>query len=346
MVSKIIFGSPSMSVAAARQRFQRILIPMLERAYGEYNENAPKEVDIDQDNNLLINGIPVGDWRLISSFKTAGQGLSFKYGADATRMVMFGPYPLDVSTCHKVDVVAEFKLWSTAEPKMIYNHDQAPANAPSGDLKSAPKSGAQPDAQRGSSQQRHTVVVNLVGGPGAGKTTCAWEIAAELKKVGLVVEYVPEVAKEYVWEERTDLLDGTLEHQRELYEKQNHRVQRLIGKVDVVVTDSPIILNLIYLKEKNQDFENEVIAQFKAQTNFTLLVRRGTKFEKEGRIHTQEQSAHLDKDILNLLDKNGIYYGIYGHSQMRQCVQNIQTTLKKQLNKNQIPPAPPRGAHL
>lgn len=41
-----------------------------------------------------------------------------------------------------------------------------------------------------------TVIVNLFGGPGAGKTTCAWEIAAELKKAGLVVEYVSEVAKD------------------------------------------------------------------------------------------------------------------------------------------------------
>ena len=185
--------------------------------------------------------------------------------------------------------------------------------------------------------KRNTVVVNLVAGPGAGKTTCAWEIAAELKKVGLVVEYVPEVAKEYVWEERTDLLDGTLEHQKALYEKQNHRVQRLIGKVDVVVTDSPIILNLIYLKEKNQDFEREILSQFKSQKNFTLFVQRGLNFEKEGRIHSQEQSSQIDRDILHLLDENNIYYGKYNYEQMKLCVKNIQTTVKKQREKNKMP---------
>lgn len=32
--------------------------------------------------------------------------------------------------------------------------------------------------------EKNTLVVNLYGGPGAGKTTCSWEIAAELKKRG------------------------------------------------------------------------------------------------------------------------------------------------------------------
>lgn len=186
--------------------------------------------------------------------------------------------------------------------------------------------------------KRNTVVVNLVAGPGAGKTTCAWEIAAELKKAGLVVEYVSEVAKEYVWEGRTDLLDGTLEHQRALYEKQNHRVQCLMGKVDAIVTDSPIILSLLYLKEPNAEFQREVISQFKSQKNFTLFVQRGLKFEKEGRIHSQEQSRQLDRAVLDLLDKSDIYYGKYNYEQMKLCVQNIQTTVKKQKQKNKATP--------
>ncbi len=177
--------------------------------------------------------------------------------------------------------------------------------------------------------KHNTVVVNLFAGPSAGKTTCAWEIAAELKKDGLVVEYVSEVAKEYVWDNRSDLLDGTLEHQKDLYEQQNHRVQRLIGKVDVIVTDSPILLNLLYLKEKNTDFENKVITQFKAQKNFNLFVQRGKYFEAEGRIHDLSQSIALDKGVLDLLNENKIYYGIYTYDRMKLCVKNIQTTVKK-----------------
>ena len=98
-------------------------------------------------------------------------------------------------------------------------------------------------------QEHKTVVVNLIAGPGAGKTTCAWEIAEKLKKQGYVAEYVSEVAKEYVWDERYDLLDGSFEHQKSLFDEQKHRIDRLIGKVDFVVTDSPLILNSVYLAE-------------------------------------------------------------------------------------------------
>lgn len=35
---------------------------------------------------------------------------------------------------------------------------------------------------------KNTIVVNLFAGPGAGKTTCAWEIASELKKRGIETE--------------------------------------------------------------------------------------------------------------------------------------------------------------
>ena len=51
-----------------------------------------------------------------------------------------------------------------------------------------------------------TLVVNLFAGPGAGKTSCAWEIASELKKRGIVTEYVPEYAKELVWDENYEAL--------------------------------------------------------------------------------------------------------------------------------------------
>ena len=45
---------------------------------------------------------------------------------------------------------------------------------------------------------KKTIVVNLFAGAGAGKTTCAWEIASELKKRGIETEYVSEYAKELV----------------------------------------------------------------------------------------------------------------------------------------------------
>ena len=64
--------------------------------------------------------------------------------------------------------------------------------------------------------KKHTLVINAFGGPGAGKTTACMEIAATLKKRGLVAEYVQEYAKELAWEGRNDLLDGSESSQRKI----------------------------------------------------------------------------------------------------------------------------------
>ena len=41
----------------------------------------------------------------------------------------------------------------------------------------------------------NTMVVNCYAGPGAGKTTCAWEVASQLKKKGINTEYVSGVCQ-------------------------------------------------------------------------------------------------------------------------------------------------------
>lgn len=52
-----------------------------------------------------------------------------------------------------------------------------------------------------------TMYVNLFGGPGAGKSTTAASLFAEMKKLGKNVELVTEVAKDFVWEERQKTLE-------------------------------------------------------------------------------------------------------------------------------------------
>ena len=176
---------------------------------------------------------------------------------------------------------------------------------------------------------KQTLIINLFAGPGAGKTTCAWEIASKLKKLGYVTEYVSEYAKELVWDGREDLLVGTLKNQRAVYNEQKRRVDRLIGKVDFIVTDSPTLLSKTYLKEHDANFEQEIVDDFNKYNNFCIFVERGVHYEKEGRLQTLEQAQSLDKDIKDMLLDCGIYYGTYKHNTIDLSIQNMQKTLKR-----------------
>lgn len=170
-----------------------------------------------------------------------------------------------------------------------------------------------------------TLVVNLFAGPGAGKTTCAWEIASELKKRGIVTEYVPEYAKELVWDENHEALAD----QEGIFEEQAHRVNRLIGKVDVVVTDSPILFSHIYGENNSEEFSKRIWDEHYSHNNFNLFINRGSKFEQQGRIHNLEESKEKDAEIKQMLDENSVYYGNYYHKTVPVIIDNIVTTLNR-----------------
>lgn len=173
---------------------------------------------------------------------------------------------------------------------------------------------------------RNSIVVNIFGGAGAGKTGAAWEIAATLKKLGYVVEYAPEYAKELAWDQNYEALSGSVEGQRAIYEEQVRRVDRLKGKVDFVVTDSPTPLCLAYLNEDGEQaekFRKEVMREFKAQNNFSFAIHRGRIFETEGRIHTELESKQKDIEIKEFLDKEGVSYGTYTHKRIEQALENL-----------------------
>lgn len=173
----------------------------------------------------------------------------------------------------------------------------------------------------------NTLVVNCFAGPGAGKTGCAWSIAAELKKLGKVVEYVPEYAKELVWRGNLQMLDGSLGHQTALLQEQKSRIDCLIGKVDYVITDSPLLLNASYLNPQSGTYEKNVVDIFNNYNNFNVFIQRNEKnFEKEGRIHGFEESKKLDGEIKDMLKRNNIYFGTYRHSNINEIVKNIQYT--------------------
>ena len=80
-----------------------------------------------------------------------------------------------------------------------------------------------------------TKYINIFGGPGAGKSTTAALLFAEMKSGGFKVELVTEVAKDFVWEDRST----TLSIQPYITIKQHRNLVRLKGKVDYVITDAP-----------------------------------------------------------------------------------------------------------
>lgn len=184
---------------------------------------------------------------------------------------------------------------------------------------------------------KHTIVINAFAGPGAGKTTSCLEVAEKLKKQGFVTEYVQEYAKELVYDNNLIMLDGHYEHQFAILNEQMKRINRLYGKVDFIVTDSPILLNNTYLNEdKNTEvysaYSDSVNKLYGLYNNFNYFVERDTSvFEKEGRIHNLEQSIAIDNELKNMLHNNQIDFDVYTHATIDNIVRDSTIIYAKQL---------------
>ena len=86
------------------------------------------------------------------------------------------------------------------------------------------------------------LLVNLFGGPGVGKSTTAAALYSQLTMRGYHAESVGEAAKDIVWDNCTALLGN----QVLITGMQYQRLRRLVGKVDIAISDSPLILAYVY----------------------------------------------------------------------------------------------------
>lgn len=179
-----------------------------------------------------------------------------------------------------------------------------------------------------------TVVINAFAGAGAGKTTACLEISEKLKKSGYVVEYVQEYAKDLVWEENWEMLDGTEAHQFQILQEQINRVDRLIGKTQFIVTDSPILLNGIYNKELTAEYTDMLSELYSQYNNFNFYVERDiNNYETDGRLQTLEESIAKDQEVIDMLDDFQLYFGRYNHDTVDKIVNNAIKTYSKRNNE-------------
>lgn len=151
---------------------------------------------------------------------------------------------------------------------------------------------------------KNTLIVNLFAGPGAGKSTGAAYIFSKLKMAGIDCEYVSEYAKDRVWQDD----QFPLQHcQLYVIGKQCLKIERLLGKVDVIVTDSPIALGSMYTDEKPyQDAALYTAHKYKRTLN--IFVRRKKTYNPNGRNQTEAEAIEIDNKIRKMLDDEKFIY--------------------------------------
>lgn len=153
------------------------------------------------------------------------------------------------------------------------------------------------------------VVINLFGGPGCGKSTTMARLFSDLKQMGYNCEMVTEFAKDLVYENRMD----TMKDELYIFAKQNHRLFRVKDKVDIIITDRPLLLTCIYdslYGYNDKDLHQLVRTTFSRYNNINIMLKPvDVDYKTEGRLQDEEESDNISDLILLELDmycKNNI----------------------------------------
>ena len=145
------------------------------------------------------------------------------------------------------------------------------------------------------------IVINLSGPPGAGKSTGAAQVFCTLKKLGINCELVAEYAKDKTWENNMKAIDC----QEYIFGNQSYRLQRCREDVDVIVTDSPLPLSIIYNHNPALDksFEKVVMNVFNTYTNLNFMIKRDKPYNPTGRNQSEDESNLLGDKIIDLYNR-------------------------------------------
>ena len=161
-----------------------------------------------------------------------------------------------------------------------------------------------------------SVIINLFGGPGIGKSTQSAELFTLMKKNHMDVELTFEYPKIVAWEENY----SAIKDQFFITANQHRNISRLYGKVKYIIVDSPIILGMVYKDIYNtepeypssyydENFDTFIINLFKKYNNLNILLKRDdSTYDENGRFQNLEQSKQIDQTIKEKLKKLNLPY--------------------------------------
>lgn len=153
-------------------------------------------------------------------------------------------------------------------------------------------------------------VINLYGGPCAGKSTLRAAVFAELKFQEYQLEEILEYAKDAAWQKRGIKLFRAQDY---IFGKQHFRLNTVTDEVDLVITDSPILMSQVYIgpnwpMPSLRGMIDEAYAQY---NNLDIFIDRGRNYDPKGRNQTEQEAIEIDDKILNLLEeKTSVFYRV------------------------------------
>lgn len=176
---------------------------------------------------------------------------------------------------------------------------------------------------------KETLYINIFGSPGSGKSTLAAELFAEMKKrlSDLKIEYVPEFAKKFCFDEHINPIFNVPENQMYIGANQYYNIYSLDKKIDIVITDSPFLMSCIYNNTPLLgDAYNQIVKNiFTSHKNLNIFLQLNPDmYQQYGRNESANQSRELENRLIDLMFKFDIPF-----TKTRSCEKIIEMAKEK-----------------
>jgi nicotinamide riboside kinase len=169
--------------------------------------------------------------------------------------------------------------------------------------------------------------ISIFGGPGCGKSIAAAKVFVDLKIKGYSIELCREFVKEWAYQKKSPQSFD----QYYIFGKQLHAEDVLLSNgVKYIVTDSPLLMQLVYM---SRDFDVKpnipIIKEFdkKYPALNIFLSREGIQYQQHGRWEDVEQAIDLDNQILEFLKSTQTDFHIIKSTDFDTLIQTIENSL-------------------
>ena len=179
-------------------------------------------------------------------------------------------------------------------------------------------------------KNKPVIVVNLIGGPGVGKSILTSDVFSALKR-----EFIScDISHEYIKKKLREKALKAVESQIYIFAKQQFQLFSMKDDLDVIVTDSPLLLSAIYDKTNCPFLKGLVLKEFNKydNLNYLLLRDKDVPYEQEGRYQDSEGAKKVDNSVADFLMRENIEYKtVFGI--IRSVINSIVKEVKKRLGK-------------
>ncbi|MBR5675926.1 MAG: PriCT-2 domain-containing protein, partial [Neisseriaceae bacterium] len=145
------------------------------------------------------------------------------------------------------------------------------------------------------------LLINVYGSPATGKSYTAENLAAQFRAIGIECELVTEYATELIKAGRQD----ELKDQVKVTGEQLRREQAAFNHANIVITDSPTRLGIIYAPDEQKAALHDIAEQSDKIPHINILLRHNSEslatFSMNGRIHGKEESLAIQDELIEMM---------------------------------------------